>query len=778
MSPCAADVAVPASNAAPAQLSGARTNGLFINPGPDDARVAFWAARLLERLHYSHHPFDSAVSSAFLDRYLEFLDPQHMHFLQSDLRDFEGYRTNLDHLTIGFQGSSDPTPAFVIFSRFMERLKERVAYMDDLLQREHFTFETDERIALNRHEAPYPADLSEAKTLWRQRVRYDYLQEKLGLEDAGKEKGNSGKSPQQQIVETLTHRYDRSVHMFKDWNNEDVMGLYLTALAHVYDPHSDYLDREQMGQFSMDMNLQLFGIGAELLSDQDGCCKIQRLLPGPAAKSKKIKEGDRIVAVAQGSQPPVDIVDMSLSKVVQLIRGPKGTEVRLTIVPAGDTSARKVVSLIRDEIALEDKAAKGKIIEWPEGKGKSLRLGIIDLPSFYAPMDFGLSRPSDLASGAGASSGQFTSVDVARLLAKFKRENVSGVILDLRHNGGGSLEEAIRLTGLFIKEGPVVQVRGIDGSVRVEEDTDPSVAYDGPLIVLTSRFSASASEIVAGALQDYGRALIVGDKSTFGKGTVQNVDPIRAFVRLNSAHTNDALKITIRKFYRASGASTQLKGVIPDIVLPSERNEWKEIGEGSLDNPMAWDTIPSVDYDKLNRVQPFLAELLRRSTARVATNQDFAYIRDDIERYRKMEAEKTISLNEAERLRERQEDEARLKAREKAMQARAEQNEKVYEISLKQAALPGLPPPVQHTNTLALEGAPGGAQADSTNAIPAAAAPAPDGDGFLDADDAKASSVDSAMDETERILMDYLRLLSKGGPMVARQADAAAASAR
>lgn len=281
------------------------------------------------------------------------------------------------------------------------------------------------------------------------------------------------------------------------------------------------------------------------------------------------------MAVAQADQPPVDIVDMSLNKVVQMIRGPKGTEVRLTILPAGESTVRKVVSLVRDEIALEEKAAKGKIIEFHGAKGQPVRLGVIDLPSFYAPMEL------NSALTGNDAPGQFASDDVARLLGKFKSENVRGVILDLRRNGGGSLEEAIKLTGLFIKAGPVVQVRGPDGSVRVEEDTDSSVAFEGPLLVLTSRFSASASEIVAGALQDYDRALIVGDKSTFGKGTVQNLDPLRAIMRLSRSDTNDPgeLKLTIRKFYRASGASTQLKGVMPDIVLPSERNYLKDAGK-------------------------------------------------------------------------------------------------------------------------------------------------------------------------------------------------------
>jgi carboxyl-terminal processing protease len=768
----AAAAAVTVSEKDAASLSSQPGDGPAISPGPDDGRVAFWTASLLERLHYSHHPFDSTISSEFLDRYLEFLDPQHLHFLQSDLQDFETYRTNLNRLTLTRDGVADTTPAFIIFSRFVQRLKQRVSYMEDLLAHEKFEFNTDERIGTSRKDAPYPENMDEARRLWRQRLRYDYLQEKLGLEDskktaAAQDKAGAGKSIHQQIVETLTHRYQRSVRMFTDWDHEDVMGTYLTALAHVYDPHSDYMNRQEREQFSMDMNLQLFGIGAELTSDQDGYSKIQRLLPGPAAKSKKIKEGDRIVAVAQGDQPAVDIVDMSLSKVVQLIRGPKGTEVRLTILPAGDSSVRNVVNLIRDEIALEDKAAKGKIIEFDGGKGRPARLGVIDLPSFYAPMEL---------NGAAAGSdipGQFASDDVTRLLAKFKSENVRGVILDLRRNGGGSLEEAIKLTGLFIKDGPVVQVRGPDGSVRVEEDTDPSVSFDGPLILLTSRFSASASEIVAGALQDYGRALIVGDKSTFGKGTVQNLDPLRMVMRLGRSDTNDpgALKVTIRKFYRPSGASTQLKGVMPDIVLPSEWNYWKDLGESALDNPLDWDTIPSARYEKLNLVQPYLSQLLRRSTERIATNQDFAYIRDDSEQYRKREADKTVSLNEAEELRQRREEEARQKARNKELLSRNEPDEKVYDITLKQALLPGLPAPEQWTNLLASRSLPGASGAIGTNSASISRAPVPESLDSLDPDEMKPPAVDPDLDESERIMLDYISLLPKTSPLLATQAE-------
>jgi carboxyl-terminal processing protease len=738
------------------------TNAFTIKPGPFDGRVAFLTAGLLEGIHFSHHPFDSTISSKFLDRYLESLDPQHLHFLQADIAEFEQYRTNLDHLTLTPQRVANVQPAFVIFSRFFQRLQQQVEYVDDLLQNEDFKFDSDERVPINRKESPYPKDLTEARQLWRQRLLNDYLQEKMALEDPAKPKAETkkaapAKSIRQQIVDTLSHRYYRNLRFYTDWDNEDVMGIYLTALANSYDPHSDYFNPAQFQEFQIPMNLQLCGIGAELRSE-DGYCSIARLLSGPAAKSKRIKQGDRIVGVAQSNQPPVDIVDMSLNKVVQLIRGPKATEVRLTIDPGGDSIGRKIVTLYRDDIPLEDKAAKGKIIDIPTGQGRTMRLGVIDLPSFYAPME--LSAPKlQLALADRPPSGQYTSADVTKLLEKFKRENVNGVILDLRYNGGGSLDEAIKLTGLFIKEGPVVQVVRYDGRCVVQNDRDPSTAYDGPLIVLTSRYSASASEIVAGALQDYGRAIIVGDTSTFGKGTVQNLDPLRMF-------TNDfgALKITISKFYRASGASTQKKGVLPDIVLPSVRNYLKEMGEASLPNPLEWDTIKSARYDKLNLVQPYLSDLLRTSTGRIATNRDFAYVREDIDRYRKLEADQTVSLNEKQRLQEKRDDQAREKLRNQDLLARPEPAEKTYEISLKKADAPGLPPPVPWTNYLALKGASGTSDEHSGVATDGSSA-------GEDLDDPKPPGVDVDLQEVEHILIDYISLLPKNSPMLVTRTE-------
>ena len=763
-----------------------------VSPGPLDGQIAYVTARLLEQLHYLHQPFDETVSSKFLDRYLEALDPQHLHFIQADLEEFAHYRTNLDHLTKG-RNVADTHPACEIFQRFVLRLQERVAYAEDLLKTEKFTFDSDERIAINRHELPYPKDLPEAKALWRDRLRFEYLQEKFGKQDARKKAqaaknkpaktaapaAAKPKSDAEEIVDTLNHRYHRQLRFFTDWNNDDVLQIYLTTLTHVYDPHSDYFGHAQLESFSISMNLSLFGIGAELISE-DGYCKIRRLLPGgPAIKSKEIKENDRIVAVAQGEQPFVDVVDMNLTKAVQLIRGPKGTEVRLKMVPAGsDSAAPNVITLIRDEIKLEDQEAKAKVIDLPNTQGQNgqnLRLGVIDLPSFYAQFDVGGNRHNEFAGEGAKSAPKSTTADVARLLKKLKEENVSGIILDLRRNGGGSLEEAIKLTGLFIKEGPVVQVKNWENKIEEEGDTDPSIAYAGPLIVLTSKFSASASEILAGALQDYGRALIVGDASTHGKGTVQSVNPLSNYLRPpqgSDLRTNDpgALKLTIKKFYRASGVSTQLKGVVPDIILPSVFNESKEVGESALDNPLACDSIRSAKFDRLNLVAPYLPDLQKRSAERVSTEREYDYVREDIQQYKKIQADKTVSLNEKQRLKEKEEIEARQKARDKERFARKDPLEKVYELSLKQCELLGLPPPVEKTNSLArVAGADANGSATNLAAVPAG--DTPPGLPGEDSEDEKPPVPDASLVEAEHILADYVSVLPKDNVLTAAKPD-------
>jgi carboxyl-terminal processing protease len=384
---------------------------------------------------------------------------------------------------------------------------------------------------------------------------------------------------------------------------------------------------------------------------------------------------------------------MELGKVVQLIRGPKGTIVRLTISPAEDRAARNIVALVRDEIKLDDQAAKAKLIEVPDGKGGVRRLGVIDLPSFYAPV----------GSPNGQATPKYTSVDVAKLVKKLKQEGVDGIILDLRNNPGGSLEEAVRFTGLFIKEGPVVQAKSYDDSITVDPVPDPGMLYGGPLAVMINRFSASASEIAAAALQDYDRAIIIGDSSTFGKGTVQQLNQLHPFVwPATPSATNDPgeLKVTIRKFYRISGASTQFKGVASDIILPDPLDFRKDIeSETTLDNPLPWDTIAGTAFTKFNMVQPYLAELSQRSAARTATNQEFSYIRQDIEEVKKLNADRTLTLNEREAIQERRTNQAKQKARDAERAARPPANLMLYELSLTNT-LAGLPAPSYYPGML------------------------------------------------------------------------------
>jgi carboxyl-terminal processing protease len=754
-----------------------------LEAGSNDWRIANITSQALEHRQYLQMPFDAKVSSKFFDMYINTLDPQHIHFLQSDVDEFEHYRMHLGDMI----RRGDTGPAYVIFNRLMQRIQEQAVYVTELLADDSFDFTNTVRVLLNRKNASRPKDMAEAHQIWLDRVRSEYLQEKLNKESpeelgrmmltrhTPEEYATTMRDFRKDIIKVISRRYARTLRNWREWESDKVLETYLTSLAHVYDPHSDYYDKADMENFAISMSLQLFGVGAELTIDDDGYCKINKLTPGgPAINSKKLKANDRIVAVAQGDHEPVDVVDMPLTKTVDLIRGPKGTEVRLTVIPADavDPSTRVTVSLVRDKIKLQDQRAKADLIALPGSNGQSTRLGVIDLSSFYS------SGP--LMGDGNQSEAISTTQDVDKLLTKLKKEHVDGIILDLRHNGGGSLEEAINLTGLFIKEGPVVQIKdpGPNGEIRVESDRDPRVQYDGPLIVLTSRLSASASEILAGALQDYGRALLVGDASTHGKGTVQSLDYLTNFLQraaLNSLAPDDqaslgALKLTTRKFYRASGSSTQLKGVVPDIILPSVLDYYPEVGESSLENPLPWDTIDSANYDKVNRVQPYLPELERRSAHRVGEDKDYAYVREDIEKIKKAVADKTVSLNEQQRLTEKESDDVRARTREQELKSRKHTDETIYPITLKDADRPGLPAPLKR-NIVADNNT-----SSSTNS-PASATSAGHGSAAsdiiaaADADDSnpKATDPDDAppedrapLEEAEHILVDYISLMHSG----------------
>lgn len=690
-----------------------------------DAATTALTSKILESSQFAHQVLDDKLAGKFLDRYLDTLDGSHLLFLQSDLADFAKYRPALAEAT---RRNGDTSLAHVVFKRYQERLDQRVGFITEQLGGEKFDFTSAETFAYDRKLAPRPADMAAAKALWKQQLRYEYLQEKL----AGK------KEPD--IVKTLSRRSSRTAEMMRKLSPKEVLEVYLEALAQVYDPHSDYMGAEQLKSFEIAMNLSLIGIGATL-QPVDGYCKVKELIPGgPADRSGLIKSGDRIVGVSQKAGGEfTDLVDMPLNQAVELIRGKKGSSVFLNIIPADatDDSVRKAITIVREEVKLEDQQAKAQIIDLPTGD-KTQRIGVIDLPTFYA--------------GEGNGKGAPTSctADVARLVSKLKQENVTGIILDLRRNGGGSLKEAIDLTGLFIPSGPVVQTRTMEGRTEIGKDRDDNVAYDGPLIVLTSRFSASASEILAGALQDYGRAVIVGDTSTFGKGTVQTIVSLASIMQsegLVPGSDPGAVKVTISKFYRPSGKSTQLEGVKADIVIPS-LSDFPEIGESDLGNPLPWDTIPAAKYTGSNRVNSALAALRTHSSQRVAQDPDFADLKTSIERYRKLRDDKTVSLNEAQRQQEKTELEARLAATKKQRLARATPPPAAYEVTLKNVAKPGLGDLVK----------------------PKAPLPNPDADPDTDSSDeiAATPTEDIVLHEAQKILTDYTSLLH-GQPVVSQR---------
>lgn len=717
-----------------------------------DGQIAYLTAVALQEIQYAHKRFDSSLSSKLFDKYFEYWDPQHRYFLQSDIAEFNRYRFLLDDLTLN-PVKPDIHVAYDIFERFLKRFKENVAYAQELLKNEKFVFNTDEYFLKDREHEPFPKDMKEAKSLWKERLRAEYLEEKLGRTASKKPLSAPIKTDSIEVV--LSRRYHRNLRAFSDFLKEEILGGYLTALSHLYDPHTDYMTKSELESFAISMNLSLVGIGLELKSE-DGYCTIVRVIPGGPASRTQLKAGDRITGVYQKDGSKLDLVDMKLDKVVQYIRGKENTDVKIVVIPeGGDASGQYDLSLVRAEIKLEDQEAKGNIIDLPDAGARKLRIGVIDLPSFYS---------SYTAPSKEIKEEKSSTKDVAKLLAKFHKEGVTGIILDLRQNGGGSLDEAIKLTGLFIQQGPVVQVKDHEGSIKIAQDTDPTIQYAGPLIVLTSRLSASASEILAGALQDYGRALIVGDSSTFGKGTVQGLYALNSLFSKRGAgiraplDAGGAVKVTINKFYRPSGASTQNKGVIPDIVLPSVFGASKEIGESMLDNPLPWDTIKSGKFEKMNLVTPYLSELRKRSTNRLGSDPEYAYVQQDIERFKKLEDDKKISLNEKQRLKQKDEDDEIDEKRKIERLARNQPDETIYEMTLRLANLPGLPPAkkkddVEPRRTSQINGsAPVSASAGS---IP----PAPK-KGEAD----ESAKVDPALIEARRILVDYISLREPAKP--------------
>lgn len=696
-----------------------------------EANITRLTASILGSSQFAHHPLDRELAAKFLDRYLDAIDGTRSLFLQSDVKELSGSQGAFVRATMD---KGDTHLAHVIWKRYLERLEQRRSYVSSLLDAGPgaFTFTGDDSYQIDRATLARPADVAAAQALWKQRLRAEYLDEKLG------------NTADAEIPGKLRRRYEQQLKNMQTLRSDEVTTIYLNALASVYDPHSEYLGREQLESLEMAMSLKLFGIGATLES-VDGFCTVREVLPGGPASRSTLAAGDRIVAVGQADQTPVEITNLPLTRSVQLIRGPKGSRVTLMVVPAGASESappRKLV-ITRDEVQLEDQQAKASVVDLPlkqplRGPAKEaekLRLGIIDLPSFYAGMD-------------GKKDGTTRSVtaDVARLLKKLKAEHVRGIVLDLRQNGGGSLDEAIRLTGLFIPKGPIVQTRGPDGDVEVENDPDPNEVYKGPLVVLISRMSASASEILAGALQDYGRAVVVGDSSTFGKGTVQSImalAPIMQEEGLGYTFEPGALKVTIRKFYRPSGASTQLKGVAADIVIPSN-TDVSQISESAQKDPLPWDVVEPASFQQQDVVKPHLKALRERSAQRITHGPGFQYLRDNIARVREKLKDSTVSLNEQKRREELARDEARQREFGNAWKEAQKEAPKRHEIKLKDTSAAGLPPasPFVSLEKLQQRRASSG---DNQDAYEAALA------------DAAAS--DTVLREAMHILSDYVQLL-------------------
>jgi carboxyl-terminal processing protease len=689
----------------------------------DAEQICVSVGRLLEEGHYTHQALNAEMSQKFLRNYLELLDFSHLFFTQKDVDALTAkYGTALaDDVLLG-----NLKPAYEIYDLYQKRVDERVAKVKELLK-QPMEFKTDSTVEMRREKAPWPKDEADADQLWRGRIASELLQEKLS------------EHPIEPGPQLVGRRYDRIARNVHEEDREEQVKLYLDSLAQTYDPHSEYLSKADFKNFNIQMGLSLVGIGA-MLRTEDGYAKIESLVPGgPAQTDGRLKVGDRVTAVAQGQNEYVDVRDMRLDKVVELIRGKKGTRVRLLAIPANasDPSQRKNVDLVRDEIKLKDQEARADIIIKKDADGNPVKLGWLTLPSFYADMD---------------RHSKSTTRDVLVLLKRLKKENIGGLVIDLRRNGGGSLEEAISLTGLFLKSGPIVQTKGSNGNIVISSDPDPGIAYGGPLIVLTSRQSASASEIFAAALQDYGRAVIVGDKNTFGKGTVQTILPIGRFTSLlgNRSDEDGELKLTIQKFYRVAGGSTQLHGVASDIVLPT-LTDLPEFGEGALKNCLGYDEVPKARYTKWSGPL-FIEELKRRSSERVQHNPEFHYVTEDMERLRHKLDENRVSLNEDVRRKELQDDKARKETRTKDRLARHEEEPNIYRVTLDTVDKPNLQL-IMYPGKLAEAKAKGAATKVSPEA-----APDDDTDTIGAADDTKEPAIDPERDEGLNILADLVDL--------------------
>ena len=604
-----------------------------LQPTREQMIASLNTVELLRRHHYNRIRLDDELSSEVFDTYLRQLDPQRSLFTEADIRDFSEYRYKFDDLL----QAGDLSVGFAMHTRQIQRADQRIAFARQLLSEgiDKLDFSGDQMILIDREKADWPADDNALHSLWRQQIKDEVLRLKL----AGRET--------ESIQELLEKRYANQQKRLYQTRSEDIFQNYINALAQVYDPHTQYMSPDNAENFDINMSLSLEGIGAVLQSDNDHT-KIVRLVPaGPAEKSKQLAPADRIIGVAQGNSEMVDVVGWRLDEVVKLIRGPKGSTVRLEVIPASnppsDMTSREVV-LVREAVKLEDQAAKSSVLEFNE-QGQDYRIGVIEVPGFY--IDFKAYRRGD-------PDYRSTTRDVRRLLSELQEQNIDGIVLDLRNNGGGSLQEATELTGLFIGQGPSVLVRDAKGQVQVLDDPDAGVVYHGPLAVIVNKLSASASEIFAGAVQDYGRGLVIGEP-TFGKGTVQSIQPLN----------HGELKFTLAKFYRVSGQSTQNRGVVPDILYPSLL-ETADFGESSLPRALPWDTIPPVPYKADNMLQVLVPQLIDRHKARAEKNPEFIYTMARIDLNRAMQEREYLPLNEERRRAEQQEFEEKLLAMENA----------------------------------------------------------------------------------------------------------------
>ena len=600
---------------------------------------------LLEQVHFNHEAVNSRpkpeLGQNLIHDYMGELDSQRLFFLATDQEAFTRRYANALYYNLRTLGKLDA--AFDIYVQYEKRVDSRINWVFEELKKD-FDFTSHETYPLDRSKkTAWPATQAEADDLWHRRLKFELLQDLLDKKTIDEAKQN------------VRRRYERMLKNLADIETSDVAEIFLTSLANLYDPHSSYFSPETFEDFSIQMRLSLVGIGA-LLGFEDNYCVVKEIIPGgPADLSKQLQPNDKIVTVANGEGEPIDIIGMKLRKVVDLIRGQKGTRVKLTVIPAGvtDGSVHKEITIVRDVVKLNSARARAAIYDVPGAGGEIVPIGVITLPSFYGLSD-------DDQNGSGGEERTSATKDVAELINQLDAAGIKALVLDLRGNGGGLLSEAIDLTGLFINKGPVVQVKSYSGEVQVDNDEDTPISYTGPLAVLVSRFSASASEIVAGALQNYGRAVIIGDRSTHGKGSVQTIVEMKNVSRMLARlpDKTGAAKLTIQKFYLPNGSSTQNKGVTPDIVLPSIEEYMPMIGESDLPHALVWDEIPSTTFSGRPLDPQILAPLRDASQSRQEHLEEFAYLKKSIAWYKVKQELKEIPLNLDERRRQKEVDDA------------------------------------------------------------------------------------------------------------------------